>query len=161
MSSEHGDGPFVQKYVKDSTYRKISPFAGLSIGLIFSLSDKLAFTMNKRTVPVFIVPLDDSYSFDAKIGNPQTAEPNQYYNSNGGTNGSDGGISGGINGGINENRINMIIQTIKSDNTITVAAIADKLKIPKRTVEREIAALKKLNRIRHVGSTKAGHWELL
>jgi len=55
----------------------------------------------------------------------------------------------------------MIIQTIESDSEIKVGEIADKLGIPKRTVERDIAALKKQNKIHHVGSAKVGHWEVL
>ena len=85
---------------------------------------------------------------------------NVNYNANGGESGGDGGKNGG-NGGIAENRINMIIKAIESEKNITVAAIAETLGLPKRTVERDIAALKKQNKIRHIGSTRSGHWELL
>jgi ATP-dependent DNA helicase RecG len=108
-----------------------------------------------------IVPLDDNYSFDAQIGKELTVDATRDCGGDGigdgGINGGDGGENGG-DGGINENRFNMILLTIESDNKITIAAIADKLGIPKRTVERDIAALKKLNKIRHLGSAKGGHW---
>ena len=111
-----------------------------------------------------IVPLDDAYSFDANIGKMQTAKSNCEYNAIGGDGGVNGGVNGGdggVNGSENENRFNRIIQVIENDYQITITAIADKLSIPKRTVERDIATLKKQNKIRHTGSAKAGHWELL
>jgi len=83
------------------------------------------------------------------------------YNVNCGADSESGGISGGISGGTNESRIDKIIQVIKNDNKITVAAIAEKLDIPKRTIERDISTLKKQNKIRHVGPTKTGHWEII
>ena len=83
------------------------------------------------------------------------------YNVNYTIGGESGGTNGGISGGTNESRIDKIIMVIENDNKITVSAIADKLGLPKRTVERDIAALKKQNKIRHVGSTKSGYWELL
>ena len=74
---------------------------------------------------------------------------------------ANGGQSGGQSGGQAESRLDMIIKTIEHDKTTTAAAIAEKLNIPRRTVERDIATLRKQNRLRYVGSAKSGHWELL
>lgn len=54
-----------------------------------------------------------------------------------------------------------IIELIREDKRITTAELADKLEITVKGVEYHLDRLKKDNIIRHVGSTKAGAWEIL
>ena len=82
---------------------------------------------------------------------------------NGGINDDNGGINGGINdvcGGINSPETE-ILSLIENDGGITILAIAEKLGLTKRTAERHMANLKKQNKIRYVGSPKAGRWEIV
>ena len=65
------------------------------------------------------------------------------------------------NGATKEMRLESIIKVIESNNYITISMIAERLGINKRTVDRDIVTLKEQNRIKHVGSTKAGYWEII
>jgi len=53
-----------------------------------------------------------------------------------------------------------IIAAIKADNVITARKIADILGISPRAVEMQIAKLKRDGRIRRMGPTKGGSWEV-
>jgi len=74
------------------------------------------------------------------------------------------GLNGGINDGLSEGiktRHNKIIDLIKNNSAITLPELQSKLGISDSTLERDIAALKKQQKIKRVGSKKTGHWELL
>ena len=74
--------------------------------------------------------------------------------------------SGGEDGVINvvttavtkKDLLNKIVEVIIDDGNITIAEIAAKLGIHKRTADRYITELKRQNKISRVGSNKAGHW---
>ncbi len=57
------------------------------------------------------------------------------------------------------NRHRGIFSLIKSNPEITMGEMAAKLNVNERTIHRDIEELKSI--IRHVGSTKGGHWEIL
>ncbi len=57
------------------------------------------------------------------------------------------------------NRHRGIFSLIKSNPEITMGEMAAKLNVNERTIHRDIEELKTI--IRHVGSTKGGHWEIL
>ena len=69
-----------------------------------------------------------------------------------------GGVNGGVNGGYS--RQNQIIIAIKEMPNITVEQIAERIGISKRTVEREIKAMRNMI-IKRVGSDKTGYWEII
>jgi len=50
---------------------------------------------------------------------------------------------------------------MKFDTTITVKSLAEKLKVTKRTVLRDIEKLKYKGRIKRIGKEKSGYWEIL
>ncbi|MCL2163057.1 MAG: DeoR family transcriptional regulator [Oscillospiraceae bacterium] len=81
---------------------------------------------------------------------------------NGIRNGVRSGVTNGaINGAIKANRLEQIINVIESDSKVTITSISEMLGVPKRTIDRDIAALKKQNKIRHISPTKAGDWVII
>lgn len=60
-----------------------------------------------------------------------------------------------------ENRLNKIIQLIHENNQISAYQIAKLLNITSRTAQRDIEKLKKLNKIKRVGSEKGGYWKII
>ena len=80
------------------------------------------------------------------------------YNVNYDANGVESGVRIGMT---KEERLEQIIKVIESDSKVTINTIAERLGVPKRTIDRDIAVLKERNKIRHVGPTKAGHWEII
>ena len=73
------------------------------------------------------------------------------------------GIKEGLKEGINsaKNRHLNIIDLIKSNSTITIKELQNILGVSESTLDRDVAMLKKQNKIKRVGSKKSGHWELL
>jgi len=75
-------------------------------------------------------------------------------------------VNGVVNGVVNEaakeseRRALRILAALLEDNSQTRAALAERLGISKSTLERDLAALKKQNKIKHIGSDKTGHWEV-
>lgn len=65
----------------------------------------------------------------------------------------------GVNVGVNDTQ-KQILKLIKENNIITQKEIANKLKITKRTVERNINVLKKQGFLQRVGSDKTGYWKI-
>ena len=91
---------------------------------------------------------------------------NVNYNANGTESGVRNGVTNGVrngvtNGATKANRLEQILNVIENDSKVTIASIADMLGVPKRTIDRDIAALKKQNRIRHIGPTKTGDWVII
>ena len=78
----------------------------------------------------------------------------------------------GINDGINidnvgqnvgqkfnvNDRKNIILKIIKKTENLDTTDIARKLNVTKRTIERDLAALRKDNKIEYIGSSKNGKW---
>ena len=71
----------------------------------------------------------------------------------------DSGASGGANGGANE--IDLLLEYIKKHPGLRANALAEKLALPKRTLERQLGKLKKEARIRFVGPTKTGGYYVI
>ena len=63
-----------------------------------------------------------------------------------------GGLSGGL--------ADKVIELIRSDDTITVASIAESLGIPKRTIEREMKKLRDSEFVTREGGNRYGHWKI-
>ena len=89
------------------------------------------------------------------------------YNADGLNVGKDVGLNVGINVGLNVGinvglkRSEQILNLIKENNAITAEEMATIFKVTERTIDRDISALKKQNKIKRVGSKKAGHWEII
>ena len=84
-----------------------------------------------------------------------------------------GGDIGGKNGGKGGGEIpviklterqRVIIELISSDSTLSARALSEKMSeksfVNERTIERDIAILKKLDYLRRIGGRKDGHWEV-
>ena len=55
----------------------------------------------------------------------------------------------------------IILGAIKENPLITMDALSDLLKITKSSVQRRLEALVKDGKLRHIGPTKGGSWEVL
>ena len=70
--------------------------------------------------------------------------------------------NGGLNGGLKlTDRQHVIVDIIRQYGGLKVDDIALKLKLGKRTIERELATLQKQGVVRRVDSKKGGHWEII
>ncbi len=58
------------------------------------------------------------------------------------------------------NTAKKILQLFSEDPNITIKEIAEKLKLTSRAIEKQIATLKKENKIKRVGSARKGYWKL-
>ena len=91
--------------------------------------------------------------------------------------GNIGGNIGGKNGGENEGNVpvielierqRVILELISIDSTLSAKALSEKMSekmsekssVNERTIERDIAKLKKLDYLRRIGGRKDGHWEV-
>lgn len=73
----------------------------------------------------------------------------------------DVGTNVGINVGVNPKATDARIMAAMRDNpSITMASLADKLCVSKRQIERVAASLKKAGRIKRIGASKNGRWEV-
>ena len=54
-----------------------------------------------------------------------------------------------------------ILALLRSDSTLTRAALASRVGVTTSGVKYHLDRLRKAGRIRHVGPTKKGHWEVL
>ncbi len=61
---------------------------------------------------------------------------------------------------VTENRRLSILGEIKRNPKVTLPKLADTLGVNRRTIARDIAALKASNRLRRIGPDKGGHWEV-
>lgn len=61
---------------------------------------------------------------------------------------------------VTEKRSSSIVTEIKLNNNISIDQLAEKLKVSKRTIIRDIEKLKKQNKIARIGPVKGGHWEV-
>jgi ATP-dependent DNA helicase RecG len=99
-----------------------------------------------------IVPLDDSYSFDA-----ETKKAKKIH-----TNIGDGfgdGIGDGIGENIGKNETRQrIIEMMRQNPKVSAKTIAAEIGIALRNVKVHIKMLKQAGHIERVGSPKGGHW---
>ena len=58
-----------------------------------------------------------------------------------------------------KNRREVIVNLIKADNKISLSAIAKKMGVTTKTINRELAEMRHI--VQHVGPTRGGHWEFL
>ena len=72
-----------------------------------------------------------------------------------------GTVNGTANGTVN-GTVNMkpILMILKKSPEATYDEISESLKLPRRTVAREIKALRESGLIKRIGSDKVGHWEV-
>ena len=68
----------------------------------------------------------------------------------------DGGLSGGLDDGLE----NKILELISREDTITVADLARRLSVSKRTTERSVKMLREQGKLERVGGNRHGHWEI-
>ncbi len=57
------------------------------------------------------------------------------------------------------NRREDIVNLIKTDNTVSLTAIAKAIGVTMKTIQRELAEMRHI--VQHVGPTRGGHWEFL
>ena len=69
------------------------------------------------------------------------------------------GTNVGINVGLK--RADQILNLIKENNAITAEEMAVIFNVTERTIDRDISFLKKQNKLKRVGSKKAGYWEII
>jgi ATP-dependent DNA helicase RecG len=62
---------------------------------------------------------------------------------------------------VTEQRLKIIVELISQNSKILLNEIADKLKVSKRTIRRDIEKLKIQNKIIRIGSEKSGHWQII
>ena len=87
---------------------------------------------------------------------------NVNYKSNGAV-GINVGINVGEGVGINvgEDRKNNILRVVMLNSQITKKELAEQFGVTERTIERDISALKKENRLKRIGSAKSGYWKII
>lgn len=75
---------------------------------------------------------------------------------------TDGTINGTINGTKEQSeRQQIILSCIADDHNVTIAQMAQKTGIPKRTILRDIAVLQEKGIIMRKGARKNGYWEII
>jgi ATP-dependent DNA helicase RecG len=62
---------------------------------------------------------------------------------------------------VTENRKVLIIEMIRNDNRISTTEIAEKLKVARRTVARDIENMKLNGVLKRIGPDKGGHWQII
>jgi len=68
----------------------------------------------------------------------------------------DGGLDVGLDVGIAGRILELLIDNPK----ITMAEMAEKLNVAKRTIEREVKQLRETGRVERIGSKRFGHWKI-
>jgi predicted HTH transcriptional regulator len=66
-------------------------------------------------------------------------------------------IDSNVTNSATNNRLDIILEFIKNDNTITTEEIAEKMDVSKHTILKDIDILKTQNKIERNGNTKTGH----
>ncbi len=67
--------------------------------------------------------------------------------------------------GIETDNVGNIIKTLlhylEQDNTMTAAALAERMAVTKRTIERHLKELKETGRLVRHGGRRSGYWEVI
>ncbi len=58
-------------------------------------------------------------------------------------------------------RLEKILNLMSKNRDITIVELSNKINVTDKTIKRDIAKLKDENKIKRVGSLKAGHWEII
>lgn len=58
------------------------------------------------------------------------------------------------------NRLNKIIELMKSNNKITILKLAEICKVNEKTIKRDISKLKDAGKLKRIGPDKSGYWEV-
>ncbi len=58
-------------------------------------------------------------------------------------------------------RLDKIIAIMQENKDITIDGLAQRCDVSSKTIKRDIAKLKELGRVEHVGSLKSGYWRVL
>jgi len=70
-------------------------------------------------------------------------------------------VTDNVTDNVTESRLTLILNLIQNNPQLTTEKIAEKLKLTKRTILRDIDKLKTNNKIMYVGSAKTGYWKIL
>lgn len=81
-----------------------------------------------------------------------------YYVQNDGQSGGQNDVQNDVQKLSAEQRKEKIMELMKSNNKITIDMIKCIINVSKPTIERDIAKLRKDNKIEYIGSAKDGHW---
>jgi len=60
-----------------------------------------------------------------------------------------------------KNRLEKILTLIRKNKDVTIIELSNLLSVTDKTIKRDISKLKEQNRVKRVGSLKAGHWEII
>ena len=90
------------------------------------------------------------------------------YTANDGVNGTDDGVNGTANGTVNgtDGTVNgtvnrsEVLKLLSDMPNATYDELAEQLSIPRRSIAREIRALREQGTIKRIGSDKSGYWEI-
>jgi ATP-dependent DNA helicase RecG len=69
-----------------------------------------------------------------------------------------GTINGTINGTVNRETI---LQMLSEEPNITYDGLSERLSLPRRTIAREMKAMREQSLIKRIGSNKNGYWEII
>jgi predicted HTH transcriptional regulator len=75
----------------------------------------------------------------------------------------------GFNAAINDTDVvnvvndvaNKILDVFKNNPRVTIKEVAKIVEVTSRTIDREVESLKAESKLKRVGSTRSGHWEVL
>lgn len=70
-------------------------------------------------------------------------------------------VTDDVTGDVTDRRLQLIINSILSNNKLSTAQLAKLLHVSKRTILRDIEKLKKNGKLIRIGSEKGGHWEVI
>ena len=59
-----------------------------------------------------------------------------------------------------KNGVNVILNAFRENPNITIKGLAKATGISARTIDREVESLKAEGRLKRIGSTRSGHWEV-
>ena len=66
----------------------------------------------------------------------------------------------GLDVGLNVGIAGRILELLIDNPKITMAEIAEKLNVAKRTIEREVKQLRETGHVERIGSKRFGHWKI-
>jgi len=156
-----GEGQFVEfkEKLDNSLIKEIVAFANASGGKIFlgvDDSGKIKGISNTNRLKSQIVDYGKNCDPEIPLSleTLDNIEVDETINQN-------GGINGGLNGGIKLSKNQQaIIKTIFEVPDVTLEVLAEKVGIPLRSVERNIAILKEKGILDRIGSRKTGYWKI-
>ena len=70
-------------------------------------------------------------------------------------------VTDNVTDNVTDERSKYILNLMRENNQISATEIAEKLKVTKRTILRDIEKLKKQGKLKRIGDNKTGHWEII